>query len=181
MEEENRSQLELFSQVNKDGERNHQQGKSFIYHIRGHEKAIILVMFFIISSIVSFSLGVERGKTIALRKNGLNIELAEANLPQKKAQAAVLTTLPAVKVPEKTVTPLQNFIQNYTIQVATFATKVGADKEAAIFKKKGLPTLVFSKGKYTILCVGKFADKETAKPTLSELKKQYRDCFVRRI
>jgi len=192
MEEENHSQLELFSQVNKDVQPNHQKAKSFIYYMRGHEKAIILVIFFIITSIASFSLGVERGKTIALRKPDLNIELAEANISQKKSQVTVLTTalpatnlkpaaMPAVKAPEKSGSPLENFIQNYTIQVATFATKVGAEKEAAIFKKKGLPTLVFSKGKYTILCVGKFSGKETAKPTLTELKKQYHDCFVRRI
>ena len=48
-------------------------------------------------------------------------------------------------------------------------------------KKKGLSTLVLPKGRFIVLCVGRFSDKQTAQPVLTELKKQYRDCFIRRI
>ncbi|MFH1127974.1 MAG: SPOR domain-containing protein, partial [Candidatus Omnitrophota bacterium] len=70
---------------------------------------------------------------------------------------------------------------NYTIQVASYQTKKGAQKEAEIIKKKGLSVSVLSKGAYSILCVGNFKDKQKAKLVLVELKKRYRDCFIRRL
>ncbi|MDD2751533.1 MAG: SPOR domain-containing protein [Candidatus Omnitrophica bacterium] len=184
MEEQNSSQLELFSQVNKGTEANQRKSSPFIY-LRGHEKAIILIIFFMITAIISFSLGVEKGKTVALRSREIRIELAQKNTLPKITPAAVVA-LPAVtpvvnSMPVKPQAPVQNLMQSYTIQVATFQTKSSADKEAALLKRKGMATLVITRGKYSILCVGKFPDKNAAKQMLSELKKQYSDCILRRI
>lgn len=186
MEEQNSSQLELFSQVNKEAGVNQRKSNPFIY-LRGHEKAIILIIFFIITAIVSFSLGVERGKSLSLEKTDVRIELAqkvpEPKIPQPQITVVATPITAAVvnALPVKQQTPVQTLMQGYTIQVATFQTKSGAEKEALALKKRGMITSVITKGKYSILCVGRFPDKNAAKKTLTELKKQYSDCILRRI
>ena len=41
--------------------------------------------------------------------------------------------------------------------------------------------MVIPKGSHSIVCVGKFALKDQASHYLKELKKQYKDCLVRRL
>ena len=45
--------------------------------------------------------------------------------------------------------------------------------------KKGFETIVMQKGKYAILCVGKFNQMNEAKATIAKLKSKYKDCLVR--
>jgi len=71
--------------------------------------------------------------------------------------------------------------ENYTIQVATYKSKTGAQKEIQLLKNKGFQTMVFSKDDRLQLCVGQFVKKEEAQVSLKELKKRYEDCFIRRL
>ncbi len=57
------SQLELFSQSDNGQElKPHYERVSFFTRIRGYEKALLIVMAFVLSGILCFSLGVEKGK-----------------------------------------------------------------------------------------------------------------------
>ena len=69
----------------------------------------------------------------------------------------------------------------YTVQVASFQKDEYAQKEAMTLKKKGYDIFVVAKGKYSIVCVGKFSRRDEAKVILSRLKKTYKDCMVRRL
>ncbi len=69
----------------------------------------------------------------------------------------------------------------FTIQVASFKQERDAQKEATILKKKGYDIYVLSKGKHSIVCVGKFARKNAAKQFSNRLKSKYTDCLVRRL
>ena len=40
---------------------------------------------------------------------------------------------------------------------------------------------VLPKGKYSIVCVGKFPQEDRAKVILNKLRKRYKDCLVRRL
>ncbi len=59
-------QGELFTQSLDNGQfKGHKARSSFFTRIRGYEKAMLLIMFLVLASIVSFSLGVEKGKRVA--------------------------------------------------------------------------------------------------------------------
>lgn len=160
MEKTNYSQLELFSQIRRKDETKTHLPNSFIYYMRGYEKTIIIIIVFIITGIISFSLGVEKGKEIVNQKTNSRIDMAEVSQPAKSSQIAEV---------------------NYAIQVASYETRVYAQKEAEVLKKKGLSPSVLSKGRFVVLYVGNFPDEKSAKSVLTELKKQYRDCFIRRL
>lgn len=181
MERENYSQLELFSSVNTDNALQRRASKSLLSRIRGYEKTILAVICLVITAVISFSLGVEKGKHIAALKT-LRPELANKikALPALTKQATVQQNnaegIRAQSGEEKTIP-----MQNYTIQLASYRSKQDADKEAVLLKKKGLAPLILPKGKFVIICVGNFSNKQTAQSLLLVLKKRYQDCFIRRL
>lgn len=69
----------------------------------------------------------------------------------------------------------------YTIQVATFKSKQLALREVQLLLKEGLTPLVFAKGGYIILCVGKFSNQESAQPLLIQMQRTYAGCRIRRL
>lgn len=191
MDKENNSQLELFSQAKAYGDRRLETThKSFLGRIRGYEKTLLMAIAFIITVIVSFSFGVERGKKLQLANSGTRLDLA---LKVQPAPAAVKTEPPAPVVnkplyqaaPAESVASKQTspeYMHNYyTIQLASFQNKISAQKEAELLKKRGFTPLIISKGKFSVLCVGNFPNKKTAESLLAELKKRYRDCLIRRL
>lgn len=173
-------QLELFSQPNVKGrnaskKRVSDSLRGFMTH---YEKTVLIIISFIVSGVISFSLGVERGKKIANLKLNSHFDMATKIQP------------PKIQPPEdnQKIIPAQNYpsspelaAQNYTIQVATYKKKTHAHQEASVLRKKGFSTTVMSKGVHIIVCVGNFSDKETAKSLLTQLKKRYHDCFIRRL
>jgi hypothetical protein len=83
VEKQEYSQSELFSSGDDDGRykpRNHKN--PFFWRIRRYEKVMLLIMGLVLTSIVSFSLGVEKGRRIGWVKNnataqaGYTIQLA---------------------------------------------------------------------------------------------------------
>ena len=70
----------------------------------------------------------------------------------------------------------------YTVQVASYKSLTRAQREADFLKKRGLDTLVMTKGNFSIVCVGKFGQFNEAKKYSERiLKEQYNDCLVRRL
>lgn len=182
MEKQDNLQLELFSQSKESPEiKKRAFNHSFLTYIWNYEKTILVIITFVITGIVSFSLGVERGKKITALKSNARFDVA----------SGVSTSTP--KAPPKPIAPEENYKavgkdnsqdllkQSYTIQLASYKTKTYAQKEAERLKKRGLSTLFLAKGNYIVLCVGQFSDKETAQAMLSELKKQYQGCYIRRL
>ena len=164
MNEKSSSQLELFSQSGAHRGRRAGIGNSFLRRIWAYEKTILMTMGFIITAMVAFSLGVEKGRQPVMQADRPKL------IPEQ--QQPLVERKPAAVIPSP---------QNYTIQLASYKSKTSAQKEADSLKKKGLSPLIVSKGRYAVLCVGSFSDKENAKALLAELEKQYRGCFIRRI
>jgi hypothetical protein len=66
VEKQDYSQSELFSAPDNSGQYKGRLPKNpFFLRIRGYEKAMLLIMGLVLISIISFSLGVERGKRVA--------------------------------------------------------------------------------------------------------------------
>jgi hypothetical protein len=188
--EGNTQQLELFSGPGASAQTSGLSRNTLLGHIRGYEKIILVTIGFIVSAVISFSLGVEKGKLIALAPPASKSDITAAVIRPDTQKIETVNALPAPAgsantsiVQAKAASPVQGIakLQNYTIQLASYQSKNLAQKEAGALKKKGLAPLVLSKGSYSILCVGSFNSKETAKPLLSQLKKKYQDSFIRRL
>jgi len=178
MEREKHSQLELFYQGQEFNEKkpDSRLSNSFWVYISNYEKIILVVIGFIITGIISFCLGVEKGKTITGPKFNPQFDIVQ----KQELKSQELKPLS----PKKQVMPqpqIQEQESGYTVQVASFRTKTNAEKEMEGLKKKGFSALIVSKGEYMIVCVGSFSDKETAKSLLSQLRQKYRDCYIRRL
>ena len=201
-EREEHSQLELFSRG-----REHIQiqpktkfSNSFLAYVTSYEKIILLVIGFIITGIISFCLGVEKGKTIAAPRLNPQFDIAEGSvfkpLPVKPNQNAkppepvsagleegliARAGQKSSQTKQEILVPAQKQGGGYTIQVATYQMKSYAQIETEKLRKKGFYALILSRGGYNIVCVGNFADMQTAQSSLLKLKQKYRDCYLRRL
>jgi len=185
MKKESQKQLELF--LNTADLVSPAKGKReslFFGYIQGHEKTILVVIAFIITSIVSFSLGVEWGKNL---KIVTKLEPSISALPEQIREQKQIPLQPPL---EETSKPLEapksrelEKVTEYTIQIASYKTKEYAQQEAERLKKKGFSPLIILKGNYIVLCVGKFPNRQAAESLLSELKKEkrYEDSIIRRL
>jgi hypothetical protein len=183
MNNQNSSQLELFSQGPGYSESKVNLSRYFLRRIWVYEKVILVTIGFIITAVIAFSLGVEKGKTVAVLNSNARFDMAKAKYRSTQEQPLV-ERKNQIPVPESETVPSQKSrdnLQNYTIQLASYKSRTYAQKEADSLKKKGLKPLIVSKGGYVVLCVGSFRDKDNAKTLLPELGKQYRGCFIRRI
>jgi cell division septation protein DedD len=222
---QNHSQFELFPTAASKSVEQPSQRFSFNRLSLTFENVGVLGILVIMSMVVSFSLGVERGKHISKPKQPLpdqetqqatieasvqqppeiggaptqEITLASTGASQEAgAVSAGTVTLPveSVSVSDTTVSLSQgstdlvqavaegakkSIDKAYTVQVASFKKEKFAHEAAVDLKKKGYEILVLPKGKYSILCVGRFTHKDEAESFSTKLKKRYRDCLVRRL
>lgn len=192
MEKTESPQLELFSEGKTPEIVKRSFQDSLLGHVRNYEKTILLIICLVICSVISFSIGVEKGKRSALLVNSarlINQPIKETYQPviKKQIEQPLInnrenTALPAAMVNRSNApVTVAGQTQNYTIQLASYKNRVSANKEAEVLKRKGLVPLILPKGSYSIVCVGNFADKDTAKQLLTELKKRYQDSFIRRL
>jgi len=192
MDKKDDSQLELFMQTEKETRAiGCPRDIGVLSQMKAHEKPIILAILFIACGIISFSLGVKRGKALALIKTTSMINLAKKNNTVRSQaiaaanvkkigselthRAAAITKKPAIQQADLTVS------ENYAIQVASFRTRKNAEKEASFLEKKGFSTLIRNKGEYAVVYVGKFPDRKKADSVFNELRKKYSDCVMRRM
>lgn len=165
MEKQNNSQLELFSGSGVSARINgHKADRKFLAYIHYYEKTILIIIGIVVTCIISFSLGVERGKNLSI----------SSSLPIEQGQQ-IKSREETVKEPE---TPEK---EDYIIQLASYKTRTYAEREAELLRKKGLAPLILNKGSYAVLYVGNFPSRKTAQSLLSELKKRYNDCYIRRL
>ncbi|MBM3255567.1 MAG: SPOR domain-containing protein [Candidatus Omnitrophica bacterium] len=167
MDKANHSQLELFSHSKLPGAGG-VLSQNFFSRIWRYEKSVLIIIGFIIVGVVSFSFGVEKGRSSGISRDSLAIRQA--------------TTQPKPQAPPAAQAIIRDQTERaYTIQVASFQTRNLAQKEEQLLKSRGHQTLLLAKSGYIVLCVGKFSDKNTARVLLSELKKRYGDCYIRRL
>lgn len=154
-----------------------------------YESLIIVLIGLVLAATVIFSLGVERGRNLKFSQE------TSADLAQKTetASAAVVAEIkpqtaegfspaaeePVVKQGVKTPEPPVPTTGFFTIQVASYNKREMAEAELSRLKGKGYgPLEIQKRGKYFILCVGAYADKEKAKAALKDLERTYKGSYV---
>lgn len=189
VEKEGGQQLELFSHSGANGHlaAGAQGTSAFFARLWNYEKFILVAIALLVTAVVSFSLGMERGRRVGISVRepvAPGGEVAERPARRSPIMAPVVakTDVPVAAPAQAAVEqPVKAAGYGYTIQLASFQTKKLAEREAESLRKKGHEPLVLNKSGYTVVCVGKFSDKESARTLLSEFRKKYKDCFIRRL
>jgi hypothetical protein len=228
MEKQEYSQLELFHKTGDEESQAQRLSGTFLSYIRTYERLVLMLIGIVITGVVCFCIGVEKGKHIALSRINSDMDIAyrspaAVGVPPRAGAGAVQVPpragAGAVQVPPRANTPLSGTAvqvtapgqaggqavrppvsvpvkvnqpvtvaqtglpqgRGYTIQIASYAGTMSAQQEVATLKKQGLLPVLRSSGKYTVLCVGNFPDQATAKSLLTQLKRKYRDCYIRRL
>ncbi len=180
------NQLELFS----DSEQNfepiqHRQASFFAKYILPHEKFIFIVIALFVTAIISFCIGVEKGKNISLSKTPMPLQVSQTQALSESLSEPEATEPLRVKAEPKTEltqeTEPKGQSNRFTIQVASFSIRAHAEAEAEKLKKQGMIVLVMPKGKHIVVCVGSFVSRQAAESLLPTLRNKYADCFIRRL
>lgn len=161
--------------------------------VRGYQKLILKGIALIFISLVAYSRGVEKGKQQAVslagtlnRKAVVSDAAAHAVSSGITPAAArepigVINTSPVMPAQSITVTNPETGKPNYTIQVASISKNANVKSELARLRNKGYTAFSLVKGKYTVICVGRFEAKVDARDKLEKLKSRYPDCQIRRL
>ncbi|TAN62113.1 SPOR domain-containing protein [bacterium] len=190
MQKQNIAQLEMFSLDADRGESGCDPSRLKL--IRGYQKIILKSIAFIFISLLAYSQGVETGKRQAANlAAGLNNRASAAEITRKPGDSGVTPVAAGVPVSASADIPvkqlqaeavkLEQGKNNYTIQVASISNNKNVKSELASLKNKGYTAFSLVKGKYNVICVGKFEEKEDAKAKLQNLKTRYPDCQIRRL
>jgi len=154
---------------------------------------VILLLF-----ILAFSLGVEKGRKISILSED-TVNLPEKVLQQENIKAPVQVKPAAIKEQKAVVSPIaqqttpqaaikktepaQTAVsakEGYYIQIASYNKESFALEEAKRLKDKGFPAYTAKKGTFFVLYVGNFKTIEEAQRNMGLLKKNYKDCVLRR-
>ncbi len=197
-----KEQLELFSGSENTGGGSGGETKvsgAFLQYLRAYEKTVLIIILLLAVSVLSFIAGVEKGKNSVLKRlTALRQEQespARQALPaaQPKPLAALARPATALQSPAQQpaaaavsqqavrAVPAPRISGKYTVQLASYKSKEQALKEAQILQKRGLAPAVIYLRPYYVLCSGSFQENRTAELWRLKLKKQYRDCYVRRL
>ena len=132
--------------------------------------AIIVILFVI----VSFALGVERGRKLTV-KHVASVKtestfIEEKLLPEKKE-------LPAE---EK---PVVNKVldKRYTVQLVSFKEEKIAEKEKAKLLKMGIDAFIVRSGSWYQLCAGGYSNMKEAEKAKKQFTKDYKGCFIKKV
>lgn len=67
----------------------------------------------------------------------------------------------------------------YTVQVASYSSVAAAQPALQEMRKNGWVAEVLPKGKYFILCVGKYPARKEAETAQKKLRQEFKDCNIR--
>jgi len=194
----NQSQFELFPGVQEEQGESRKMFTQLKCLTLSLENIIVLCIIFVMSGVLLFSFGFERGKSL-VKQDSSHIkkinEVAHSTTEKKDVEIEVSISeereVPRIVIEQRplqqeqdeaeTTVDIRNALENaFTIQVASFPKEKSAKQEAKVLKDIGYDIYVLPKGKYSIVCVGKFAQREEAKQFSAKLKDRYRDLYVRR-
>jgi cell division septation protein DedD len=159
-----------------------------------YENLILLFIAFIMLLVIFFSLGVERGKRIALRSNRIKIiehseNIVEKNVADKTEKIKVgpfnAREPSKIKLVKNNTAIKQDIADTtakpYTIQVIAVKKQKNAKKEIQRLKKEGYEAFLIPAKEWLQVCVGKYVNKADAKKDLANLRERYPTCYLRKI
>jgi hypothetical protein len=164
------------------------------------ESLVIFTILGIMVALFSFSLGVERGKHLAAQALDERVSTAWNVGARTMAVAAVAPVAVQQVQPQQRVLANHGYLSlnirrmalprltapsagtgnRFTLQAATYGNEEYARQDALQLKAKGFQSFLIKNGKYWLVCVGNFTNKDNASGFLGKLPGQYRDIQIRR-
>jgi len=134
------------------------------------ESAAVIAIALIMGLVVSFALGVERGKRITATPR-------EAVIPEKapKEKVEPKKIEEEVRVTKK---PLTSY--PYLVQLISYKEKHKAEEELRGLSQKGHRALIIPSGEWFQVCAGGYENFKDAEIAKKEFEKTYIGCFVRK-
>ena len=195
------SQFELFPGVSTESGQ-FPRATSFLHELKlAPENMIVVFIVLLMIFVLSFSLGVERGRhapqTVTAPPQKIPLQIKNNAIIPPLNKPATMPTM-AVKQPVMVasttrvksavvnsspvqapvvVAPKENY--NYTLQVASYKQASYAQRAANQLRISGLDAFVMTKGNFSMVCVGKFMQTSEAKKLASRLKSKYKDILIR--
>lgn len=133
-----------------------------------YENIIFLVMGLIISCVIFFSLGVEKGRQ----------DIARVNIKDKKEEELVDFSR-NIEAGEQKTEDREVRREGYVIQLAAFKTQESAEREQGSLKESGYDACIKKSGDYYQLYVGRIDSMEKAQNLQRRLKEKYKDCYIK--
>lgn len=182
----NPTQLELFDLHEQEAQTQSPKADPLrLAKVRGYQKSIFQAIAFIFVGLVSFSLGVEKGRKPIVNEAASGAAVSDKpQKPEPDVKEESGSLLAKNQNQPKVLKPQQAAITvkaQYTIQVASISRSENVKKELSRLENKGYHAFGLLKGKYTVICVGRFAAKDHAQDSLAKLKNKYPDCQVRKL
>ena len=168
---QNTGEKDLFEQVPVADKKTRKKTAPFFSRIKNgttysFEHIVLVSIFFMMSCIASFSLGVEKGRR-------------EANITKDRGQETVdkgkMTSIETIETYKKAST------DKYVIQLASFRESSPAKEEIATLKKLGYNADMKKSGDYYQVYIGFFDNEKGAQKLRNKLKKRYKDCYIKRL
>lgn len=163
-------QTELFNEF-KDNKRERYFFKKNIFSSQtlilnlSYEKIVFITVLLLMVILVSFGLGVERGRYLGkIDKNDNKKSVSLKN--EAGNQTALINNYNKIK---------------YTIQLKVFSNEASAQKELIFLKSKGYNNgFILKSNEGFKLCLGLFSGTQDAEVTLLKIKARYKDSFIRK-
>jgi hypothetical protein len=148
------------------------------------ESLVIFSILGIMVALFAFSLGVERGKHLAAQSLDERVSAAW-NVSARTLAVPVPVAAPVKKgLGEQKPGNIHGFLlglgNRYTLQLATYGNEEYARQDALLLKAKKFQSFLIKNGKYWLLCVGNFSNKESALVLSRKMPDEYRSSQVRR-
>lgn len=163
---------------------------------------ILLLVVIALLFILFFSLGIEKGRSLASfgkqqQKMSSTSEALQLNLSAHDLKVDALTESVEVKPPRNLTGDISSKVtaspkiqreekkesagKRYAIQVISCSKELPAQEEAKKLQKQGFPVYVAKKSNFFAVYAGTFKEKAEAEKNLSLLRKTYKDCILRTI
>ncbi len=166
-----------------------------VMHLR-LDSIIISAVIILLLLAASFSLGIERGKRLAVAStNKDSLEAFEDSffetqpklqeISQAKSEERLSADENIILVTEDKAPSFQTEKEpdekQYRIQVASFKKKTAAEIETLQLQNNGYQAYHYKSGTYNVVYVEGSSIKEDAEKILTVLKQKYKDCLLRRL
>ncbi|MFC1666668.1 SPOR domain-containing protein [Candidatus Omnitrophota bacterium] len=135
-----------------------------------YENVIFVSIGFVMSCVIFFSLGVEKGRLDVNRAK----EQKQA-IGVKKDRGGALAGDPVEDVFEE-----KRKSDVYIIDLAAFRKKESAEEEMNRLKREGHDAGVRKSGQYYQLFISGFNKKASAQKLLKKMKERYEDCYIKK-
>lgn len=168
------------------------------------EQIILLAIAMVLSLVVIYAVGIEQGRRSQVDKPAVLSASAETDL--KSAQSFFATTqvqrvAPAIRPRQVVVSALKNkpaaptaipslpaitdkstdTSGRYTIVAATFKVRESAVQALNSLRREGLSAFLIQKDAYVVVCVGAYADMNSAQAVrdLARVRQRYKDAYLK--